>query len=210
MTGLQRRVSVFIADRGDKARRIEALLATHFGRRPSGLRILDIGCGNGDISEYLSTANDQYAVDVQDRRRPANRSFEYRPVDSERLPFEDGFFDAVISNHVIEHVPDQPLHLREIHRVLRRGGVAYLATPNRSSPFMRGHAGNTLVLRYARMKPIFEQAGFRVREVSVECLKQPAYLTGPRFLRLVPAWVLRGLRGLYPSHIFLLVPDACQ
>lgn len=208
MTGLQRRVSVFIADRGDKARRIEALLATHFGRRPRGLRILDIGCGNGDISEYLSAANEQYAVDVQDRRRPTNRSFEYRLVDSERLPFEEGFFDAVISNHVIEHVPDQPLHLREIRRVLRRGGVAYLATPNRSSPFMRGHAGNTLVLRYARMKPLFEQAGFRVREVSVECLKQPAYLTGPRFLRLVPVWVLRRLRGLYPSHIFLLVPDA--
>ncbi|MDO8625396.1 MAG: methyltransferase domain-containing protein, partial [Candidatus Diapherotrites archaeon] len=37
------------------------------------------------------------------------------------------------SNHVIEHVPHQQKHLREIHRVLKRGGVCYLATPNKYS-----------------------------------------------------------------------------
>jgi SAM-dependent methyltransferase len=50
------------------------------------------------------------------------------------LPFDDQFFDIVVSNHVIEHVGarlDQLVHLREIARVLRHDGIGYLATPNR-------------------------------------------------------------------------------
>lgn len=198
---------MFVADRQAKALRIEALFALHFGRIPSGLRVLDVGCGNGDISQHFAARNEQHAVDVQDRRRPGNRAFEFRTVDSERLPFDDGFFDAVISSHVIEHVPDQRLHLREIRRVLKEGGVAYLATPNRSSPLMQGHEGNSRVLRYREMRPLFEDAGFRVQELSVECLKRPdVYQAGPRLLALVPSRVLVRLRPLYPSQVFLLTP----
>jgi SAM-dependent methyltransferase len=49
----------------------------------------------------------------------------------ERLPFPDGTFDVVISNHVVEHVADPDRHLSEIRRVLKASGVCYLATPNR-------------------------------------------------------------------------------
>lgn len=201
------KVSVLTADRRDKARRIEAALAEHFGRTPAGLRILDIGCGNGDISQYFGAANCQYAVDVMDRRRPANRAFEYVAVDSERLPFEDGFFDAVISHHVIEHVPDQRLHLREMRRVLKRDGVIYLATPNASSPIMQGHVGNPMVLRYAQMSPLFEESGFHVRELSVDVItRRTVYAGAPPLLSYLPAWALKPLRVFYPSHIFLLRP----
>ena len=50
------------------------------------------------------------------------------------LPFDDARFDVVISNHVIEHVGDeaaQHAHLREIRRVMKADGSAYLAVPNR-------------------------------------------------------------------------------
>lgn len=47
---------------------------------------------------------------------------------AEDLPFDDGYFDIVISNFVLEHVPDWQGMLQEMLRVLRPGGVAYLST----------------------------------------------------------------------------------
>lgn len=199
---------VYTLDRRDKARMIEGALTTHYGRVPSGLRILDIGCGNGDISQHFGRTNEQYGVDITDRRRPENTAFQFRPVTSELLPFDDHFFDVVISHHVIEHVNDQRRHLAEIRRVLRHDGVAYLATPNRSSPIMPGHVGNPHVLRYRQMSPLFQQTGFRVRELSVDVIKRPdIYHRNTGLLRMLPAGVLARLRGLYPSHMFLLTPS---
>jgi SAM-dependent methyltransferase len=45
------------------------------------------------------------------------------PTDAYRLPFDDGFFDVVMSNMVFEHVMDYPTTLREIHRTLKPGGA---------------------------------------------------------------------------------------
>ena len=70
---------------------------------------------------------------MNDQRR-TNEGYEFVQVDGTELPFEDGSFDVVLSNHVIEHVgepSDQLHHLREVRRVLRPEGVCYLAVPNR-------------------------------------------------------------------------------
>jgi hypothetical protein len=50
-------------------------------------------------------------------------------VDLTAMPFDDGAFDVVIANHMLEHVGDLPAALREIGRVLAPGGVAILQTP---------------------------------------------------------------------------------
>ncbi len=46
-----------------------------------------------------------------------------------KLPFRDAEFDAVICNHVLEHIPDDRLAMRELRRILRPGGVAVLMVP---------------------------------------------------------------------------------
>ncbi len=51
-------------------------------------------------------------------------------VDITALPFEDGAFDAIVCNHVLEHVPDDRLAMRELRRVLREGGWALLLVPD--------------------------------------------------------------------------------
>ncbi len=48
---------------------------------------------------------------------------------AEALPFPDASFDLVILDNVLEHVTDRPGTLREIHRVLRPGGLLYMVTP---------------------------------------------------------------------------------
>jgi len=65
--------------------------------------------------------------------------FDYRSLDSEgdadvcgdvqRLPYEDGLFDAFVCSHVLEHVPDDRLALRELRRVLRPGGWGIVMVP---------------------------------------------------------------------------------
>ena len=49
------------------------------------------------------------------------------------LPFADGTVDAVYSHHVIEHLPDLKGHFRDIHRILKPGGVYRVGGPNGDS-----------------------------------------------------------------------------
>lgn len=50
-------------------------------------------------------------------------------MDIHKMPFNENTFDAVLCNHVLEHVADDNLALREIKRVLKPGGWAILQVP---------------------------------------------------------------------------------
>lgn len=192
-------------DRTDKAHMIAAVLGDHLRRPVEGFRTLDIGCGNGGISEFLARSNQHYAVDIADKRINKDARYAFQVVDSEQLPFPDGYFDIVVSHHVIEHVADQGLHLDEIHRALTPAGIAYLATPNRSSPIMEGHVGNDRVLRYREMGPLFRRHHFEPSEYGVRVIKEAARFHGEFTLGTwIPVWALKLMRPLFPSHVFVL------
>jgi ubiquinone/menaquinone biosynthesis C-methylase UbiE len=193
-------------DREIKAKMIEAVVSDYLRGPVEGLTILDVGCGNGGISAYFARKNRQFGVDVMDEVWQQNRSvFQFEQVDSERLPFEDGFFDLVLSHHVIEHVADQGRHLDEIRRVLKAGGLCYLATPNKTSPFMEGHAGNDQVLHYKAMQPLFERHGFSVQEYSYEVASRPVkYFSERTYGAWIPPAIAERLRPWYPNHVFML------
>ena len=201
-------VPVMYLDRSRQAKMIDAILEDHLGSQVTNKDILDIGCGNGGIATYFtSKGNRVRGVDVEDKRASETRDFEFSLVDSERLPFEADTFDLVFSHHVIEHVPDQRLHLEEIRRVLRPDGLCYLATPNKSSPIMEGHVGNDLVLHHREMEPLFVQAGFSVREYSYDIVTNPNKFHGTkRYGRLLPKRLAWAARPWYPSHLFMLEP----
>lgn len=98
----------------------------HVPRLSSGSWVLDLGGnkirkrGPFDINRYdlrviyanLSTAK---RPDVQ--------------ADAASIPFKDSCFDAVICSELLEHVPDPPAVLREIHRVLQKGGTLLICVP---------------------------------------------------------------------------------
>jgi 2-polyprenyl-3-methyl-5-hydroxy-6-metoxy-1,4-benzoquinol methylase len=97
-------------------------------------KILDIGCGNGMITSNIGNFSKEIiGIDVKDRRI-VKKGYKFKLIKDEMLPFENNSFDVVISNQVIEHVNNQDRHVEEIYRVLRNGGICYLATPNKHWP----------------------------------------------------------------------------
>lgn len=105
---------------------------------PESGSILDAGCGEGVLSVLMARRGRRVtAVDLSLQNVAAARRFaaeqgqqsrtQFLVADSERLPFRDGAFAVVVSNHVLEHLPDFDQGLREIHRVTR--GKAVIAVP---------------------------------------------------------------------------------
>jgi arsenite methyltransferase len=100
-----------------------------------GERVLDVGCGCG-LDTFVAASlvgPEGYAVGIDLTRemldppraaltRSTLKHLEFREGSVEALPFEDASFDVVISNGVLNLVPDKDAAYREIARVLRPGG----------------------------------------------------------------------------------------
>lgn len=96
----------------------------HYWRNFKG-NILDVGCSTG---QFLSNdAGNIFGVDVdRDAIRVVSKSFKSKKVamgDAISLPFSDNSFDGVNSYAVIEHFPNPMALVKEMLRVLRRGGA---------------------------------------------------------------------------------------
>ncbi len=110
-----------------------------------GLTVLDLGCGTGRHALWLAKAGANVtAVDfsegmlAQALRKPGADAVRFVVHDIEkRLPFENDFFDRVVSGLVLEHIEDLHQFFSEVHRVLRPGGLALL-TAMHPAMFLRG------------------------------------------------------------------------
>jgi SAM-dependent methyltransferase len=98
----------------------------------SGLRWLDVGCGNGAFTEMLVERCAPLAVQGIDpsekqlayaRTRPAARLAQFRQADAMAQPFPDDAFDAAVMPLVIFFVPDPARGVAEMARVVCSGGT---------------------------------------------------------------------------------------
>ena len=104
-----------------------------------GASLLDLGASDGAFTRRLAAkvgAGRVAAIEFLEihAQRARERGIEVHTGDLEAgLPFEDGEFEVVTANQVIEHVRRTDLFVREVKRVLAPGGVACLSTNNLSS-----------------------------------------------------------------------------
>lgn len=98
-------------------------------------RVLDLGCGDGLVSEYLqkSLNKEVVAADISNLalKRAKNRGLKTVIIDEEKkLPFKDNSFDCVFWGDNVEHLFNPEFTLSEIRRVLKKNGKLILSCPN--------------------------------------------------------------------------------
>jgi ubiquinone/menaquinone biosynthesis C-methylase UbiE len=108
-------------------------------RYAPGKYALDIGCGAGyGTAELADHARMVFGIDVaDDAMRYARTHYplphaHFTQASATALPFADGSFDVATAFEVIEHLTDWRALLMEARRVLRRDGVLFVSTPNKS------------------------------------------------------------------------------
>jgi SAM-dependent methyltransferase len=115
----------------------EAVLAA-LPSRPGG-SLLDIGTHRGDFTLRVAErtgAQDVHGVEFIAEHAEVARSRGIGALEAdieEGLPFDDGSFDLISANQVIEHLRNTDLFMTEIRRVLKPDGVACISTNNLSS-----------------------------------------------------------------------------
>ena len=215
--------------RKKKAEKIISILSKHISLAP--LRVLDIGTGSGYIAHELSKVSAHvYSADIYDERK-IKKGYTFTKVTGAQLPYKDSTFDLIITNHVIEHIPDQKKHLSEIFRVLKPGGIVYLSTPNKywitdphhKLPFIswmpralaqtylslfKKNEWDIYPLSYLHLKSLTRK--FTFTNLTPLIAKNPrryhidVYPFLQPVLAITPYFILRTLTLIYPTFIVML------
>ncbi len=124
----------------------------------AGLRVLDIGCGGGLLSEPMARLGasvvgaDASAVNIgiaTAHARAGGLSIDYRATTAEALAASGETFDIVLAMEIVEHVSDLGLFVRETARMVRPGGFIVFSTINRTpKAFLLAILGAEYVLRW--------------------------------------------------------------
>lgn len=183
-----------------KARKIELILLDNLKSkkdRLSGNTIVDFGCGSGHIAAYFSEYNTVSALDVVDQVSPDIREkVNFIKTENNSLSVRNGEVDIVILNHVLAHIKDKLRLLIEISRVLKNGGICYVANPNRYFPvepyygvpflqylprkmflslarYLGKNREDVYLISQVSLKRLAGIANFSIRDYTVDVINEP-------------------------------------
>ncbi|MCK7583111.1 MAG: bifunctional 2-polyprenyl-6-hydroxyphenol methylase/3-demethylubiquinol 3-O-methyltransferase UbiG [Chromatiales bacterium] len=124
----------------------------------AGLRILDIGCGGGILSESIVRLGAEViGIDITDKNLQVARlhaqwselAIDYRLASVEQLAEEGASFDVVLNMEVVEHVEHLPDFLADCARLVRPGGLMVVSSINRTpAAWVMAILGAEYILRW--------------------------------------------------------------
>jgi ubiquinone/menaquinone biosynthesis C-methylase UbiE len=177
-------------------------------------RLVDVGCGTGRFAAFARQRLGArvWGVDPsaemlrRARARPDTRGIGWKQGVAERLPFQDGWFDAAHMHLVVHTLADRGRALAEIARVLGPGGrlaIATFAGRHFDRFFLNPYFPSLAGIDRARFPDpaalVAELAEVGFAGAQVERISQP--------VRAEPDDVLERVRGRYISTLHLLDPD---
>ena len=188
---------------------IRTLVTRHLtpsgGRSAGEARLLDLGCGTGEVVHILSGFGRVIGVDASPRAVEFCRRrglSDIRQATVEELDFGDSTFDLVTAFDILEHLEDDVSAMKEARRVLVPGGVFLATVP--AHKFLWSEHDEALMhrRRYARR----ELSG-RLREAGFSKVST-TYFVSTLFL---PIWGFRTLNTLFgrsePQASYVPLPD---
>ncbi len=140
----------------------EQILTRQLRLTLSGLRVLDVGCGGGILSETFAEAGcqvsgiDPASASLEAARAHAAQSgleIDYQQAGGEAIPFPPNSFDAVLCCDVLEHVDDLPQVISELARVAKPGAPLFFDTINRSA---KARVANIFIAQQFPLTRFFE------------------------------------------------------
>jgi len=217
------------------ARQIYSVLKMHL-KDTKGLRCLDFGCSSGVISSYLSDYFESMdAVDVDEeaivvaKRTYKKKNLKFYSIQGEETKFKDNYFDVVICNQVYNFVDSSPKLVKEIHRVLKPGGICFFSARNKYAffepqynlPFL-SWLPESIALKYMKLfgkgdiffgKRYLSYWGllklvnaFKIHDYTTKVLKAPGEYGFTKLEKYAPITRLipRFLLPIVPNYIWIL------
>lgn len=180
--------SWFESPLGRHADEVETKCAIGLLKPSPGMKILDAGCGTGNFSLKLARMgcpvtgadiSEKMLAVAREKAATEGLAANFLVMDAAALEFPDGSFDAAVSMAAFEFISDREKALKEMLRVVKRGGVALVGTINRDSSWGEMYAEaaklENSVFRHARLMTASELANIGPREPEEvrECLFTP-------------------------------------
>lgn len=195
------------------ARRFYAKLISDL--TPESGRILEIGCGFGDLLVFLEDKFSTFGIDVsgdaiiEAKKRLKNTKLSVLKAEKTDS-FSRNFFSTVIACHILEHLPDPKLAIKSVGRILKKGGVFFIVVPNTDSLGRKLKKGNwvgyrdkTHISLYEPQKwfKLLQRGGFSIEKTFGDGLWDSPYIP------IIPPIIQRLFFGL-PAiiQISLTVP----
>lgn len=107
----------------------------------SGKKMLEVGCGNGDFSNYLSIernadilgldfSKESIAIANEKKKKFNASGSDFMVGDAQNINLPDNSYDIIVSCECLEHIPEPQKMVSEIYRLLKPGGLVVLTTEN--------------------------------------------------------------------------------
>jgi SAM-dependent methyltransferase len=133
-------------------------------------RVLDIGCGAGNMFHHLARYGPVLGIDNNPRPLAVarERGYDVREGPAEDLPLDDEAFDLVALLDTVEHCEDEMAVLRECYRVCAPGGHLVVTVPAFMQLWSHNDVLNAHQRRYSapELKEKLNRVGFRIRRMS--------------------------------------------
>jgi len=176
------------------------------GLRAPG-RMADLGCGSGVFSSLLAEKGFRcVGLDLSHGLTALGRKLyprvSFLTADVEALPLASASLDGILLSGIVHHLPNPLQCAREVHRVLRPGGVFVAFDPNRLNPFMyvyrdrssplyssKGVTPNERPVLAWQVRHVFSSVGFEVSTGYLSGLSY-RYIASPLARIFLPAYNL--------------------